>query len=72
MNLYITSDVFKTYYADNIQTMLQRNNIQGHAPVFIVHFSNVFISLIFSLADYLVWLTGKSLDSLISIQNHVH
>ena len=27
---------------------------------------NVFVSLIFGLADYLVWLTNKNLDSLIS------
>ena len=27
---------------------------------------NVFVSLTFGLADYLVWLTNKNLDSLIS------
>ena len=33
---------------------------------------NIFVSLIFGLADYLVWLAEKSLHSLISRRIHNH
>ena len=51
--------------------MLYSNDIRGHTGAFIVNFS-VFVSLIFDLTNYLVWLAEKSLDSLISRRIHDH
>ena len=37
--LNITFNVFKANYVDNMQTMLQSNEIRGHASVFMVNFT---------------------------------
>ena len=48
------------------------DNIFEVTLVFLLLTLNVFTSLIFGLADYLVWLAEKSLDSLISRRIHDH
>ena len=53
MYSYITFNVFKVNYVDNIQAMLQSNEIRGHAGVFIVNFTTRIhlIDILFSLID---------------------
>ena len=63
--------MFKVIYIDNILTTLQSNDIRDHAGVFIVNFKRI-VSLIFSLADYLVSSDAKRLDSPIFRRSHNH
>ena len=60
------------YVVDSTYRQRYRATIFKVTLVFLLLTLNVFASLIFGLADYLVWLAEKSLDTFISRQIRDH